>query len=133
MPDCIAVERQPILRPVVSTVKKLLHRLTAAAVLSTGGLALAVPECEYLDLPAALSHYDDWPYTLVDTAFRLPADYVPPDLVPLTRAGFADERLVRELLIADLTELRVAAEAAGHPIEVQSAYRRSEERRVGKE
>lgn len=107
----------------MSTARKLFQRLTATLLLLSASLALAVPECEYLDLPAEFSGYDDWRYTLVDTVYRLPADYVPPDLVPLTRAGFADERLVRELLIADLTELRQAAEALGHPIEVQSAYR----------
>lgn len=103
--------------------RKLLHRLTAILILGGAGLALAVPQCEYLDEAAALTQYDDWQYTLVDTVYRLPADYEPPDLVPLTRAGFSDERLVRELMIDDLRQLRQDAEAAGHPVEIQSAYR----------
>ena len=97
--------------------------MTAAAVLAGFSAAFAVPVCEYLDEPAVLSDYADWPFTLVDTVFRLPADYEPHDLAPLTEAGFDDGRLIREVVIADLRELREAAEAAGNPIEVQSAYR----------
>lgn len=85
--------------------------------------AFALPECAYLDEPATLTAFEDWPYTLVDTVYRLPASYEPPDLVPLRNAGFNDDRLIRELVIADLLELRLAAEAAGNPVEVQSAYR----------
>ncbi len=103
--------------------RKLLQRLTAGLILSLAGTALALPQCDYLDEPAALTQYDEWQYTLVDTVYRLPADYVPPDLVPLTGAGFADERLVREVMIDDLSQLRQDAEAAGHPVEIQSAYR----------
>lgn len=92
-------------------------------VLAAFSLAWAVPQCEYLSEPARLTGLDDWPYTLVDTAFRLPPEYVPTDLVPLSTAGFRDERLIREIVIADLEALREAAEAAGNPVEVQSAYR----------
>lgn len=85
--------------------------------------AQELPECEYADSPAPGAAYDDWNITLVDTALRLSADYVPPDLVPLTEAGFPDERYVRRLLIDDLAELRRAAEQAGIQLAVQSAYR----------
>src|SRR5690606_6379983 len=44
-------------------------------------------------------------------------------LVPLTSAGFQDGRLIRELVVDDLAALRQAAEAAGNPVEIQSAYR----------
>ena len=99
--------------------------LTITTFIVTAGFtaAFALPECEYLDEPAALTSYADWRYTLVDTALRLPETYAPEDLVPLTRAGFNDERLVREIVIDDLLALREAAAAAGNPVEVQSAYR----------
>lgn len=98
-------------------------RIAAVTAALAAPTAFALPECAYLDEPAALTAYDDWPYTLVDTVYRLPASYEPPDLVPLSTAGFNDDRLIRELVIADLRELRLAAEAAGNPVEVQSAYR----------
>lgn len=98
-------------------------RMTATAVAASLSMAFAVPVCDYLDEPAFLTDYADWPFTLVDTVFRLPADYVPADLVPLNRAGFDDDRLIRQVVIDDLTALREAAEAAGNPLEVQSAYR----------
>ena len=98
-------------------------RTTAAALTVSLSMAFAVPVCDYLDEPAALTDYADWPYTLVDTVFRLPVDYAPADLVPLTQAGFADERLIRTVVTEDLRELREAAAAAGNPVEVQSAYR----------
>lgn len=107
----------------MSNIRRFLPTLTATVLLAVAGTGYAVPECSYADEPAILASYDEWPFTLVDTIYRLPADYVPPDLVPLTAAGFSDERLVRELMIADLAELRQDADALGHPVEVQSAYR----------
>jgi D-alanyl-D-alanine carboxypeptidase len=86
-------------------------------------LATALPACSFAAESAALTAYDDWQLTLVDTRYRLPADYVPPDLVSLQEAGFNDERLIRSLVIPDLKALRQAAERAGQPLEIQSAYR----------
>lgn len=97
--------------------------LTLLLLLLSPAMAQALPDCSYADDPTPLSAYDSWPYTLVDTAWRLPADYTPPDLVSLTEAGFNDDRLVRSLVIPDLAALREAAAAAGNPLEIQSAYR----------
>lgn len=102
--------------------KLLLFLLGAGATLAQAA-APQLPECEYADEPALRSAYEDWNLTLVDTARRLPATYVPPDLVPLTGAGFPDERLVRSVMLEDLRALREAAESAGIHLAIQSAYR----------
>jgi D-alanyl-D-alanine carboxypeptidase len=99
-----------------------------------GGLALAAlalaapvqaqaPACAYADLAAEVRPAGDGRYSLLDTAYALPPDFVPSDLVPLRRAGFDDDRRIRAVVVPDLTALREAAEAAGVPLEVQSAYR----------
>jgi D-alanyl-D-alanine carboxypeptidase len=81
------------------------------------------PPCELADRPTVLSGYEDWNETLLDTAFRLPQDYAPPDLVSAGQAGFSEGFLVRDVLIADLAALRRAAEDAGTPVDLIAAYR----------
>lgn len=107
----------------MSETKRFPLRLLVTSLLLSVAAAHAVPECQYLDEPAVLTDYADWPYALVDTNLKLPADYEPLDLVPLTEAGFADGRLIRQVVIDDLAAMRQAAADAGNPIEVQSAYR----------
>lgn len=87
------------------------------------GHSLELPLCKYGGEPAQRDDFADWPFTLVDTTFRLPTTYEPPDLVSLREAGFVDDRLIRALLVPDLRALNEAASAAGHPLEVQSAWR----------
>ena len=87
-----------------------------------------LPACRVADEPAQGVGYDDWRTTLLDTTFRLPESYEPPDLVPASRAypdgaaGHGDGRL-RSIVIDDLRELLTAANAAGHQLAIQSAYR----------
>lgn len=107
----------------MSQLPKTILGLLLAGLSATGAAAPGLPACEYADEPALATAYADWSRTLVDTALRLPADYEPSDLVPLTTAGFPDERLVRSVLVDDLTALREAATAAGMYLAVQSAYR----------
>jgi zinc D-Ala-D-Ala carboxypeptidase len=83
----------------------------------------ALPDCRYGSLPATDTDYGDWRVTLLDTVYRLPASYTPPNLVSTARAGFEGGFLVRRPIVKDLTALREAAEAAGHPIGVEAAYR----------
>jgi len=83
----------------------------------------AVPPCVYDDVVTSLSQPDRWALSLLDIEFKLPADYVPTDLVPLTEAGFDDKRLVKQIIIADLKQMNEDAAELGHPITVQSAYR----------
>lgn len=118
MPDAA---RKPDPRPTAATTFLPRLLLTLVALVSTA--ALALPECTYEDLPTARSGLDDWAYTLVDTVYALPAGYAPDDLVSLREAGFADDRLIRAIVIEDLAAMRRDAEELGHPLEVQSAYR----------
>ncbi len=85
--------------------------------------AAPLPACRYDDLLTSPRQYEDWSTTLVDTILRVPGTYEPPDLVPVTRAGFEGQGLVRSFVIDDLRAMREAAEAAGAAIGVQSAYR----------
>lgn len=83
----------------------------------------AVPECRYDSLPTAYQSYDDWQGSLLDPIYKLEPFYQPPDLVPVSQAGFPSDHLVRQILIEDLRTLRQAALAAGHALVVLSAYR----------
>ena len=86
--------------------------------------ASPLPPCAYEDRPAALSGYEAWPYTLLDTLYALPESYAPEDLVPLADAGVGTpEMRVRAVVIDDLRALLGAAAAAEIALEVQSAYR----------
>jgi D-alanyl-D-alanine carboxypeptidase len=82
-----------------------------------------LPTCRYDDVETAFTSPDDWQRTLVDTIYMVGKDYVPPDLVPVTDAGISGNGEVRSLVIPDLRAMASAAEAAGAPIAVQSAYR----------
>ena len=57
--------------------------------LSPPGSMPELPACRFADEPAAHAAYDDWQRTVVDTTSRLPKSYVPPDLVPVSRAGLS--------------------------------------------
>ena len=89
-----------------------------------------LPACRYADEPAAHAAYDDWPRTIVDTSSRLPEGYVPPDLVPVSRARLSGGGSIRRIAIADLKALAKAARKAGVRLAVESAYR-SESRQKG--
>ena len=70
--------------------------------------------------------YPDHARTVVDPTYTLPADYVPPDLVAVSGAGFAGSganEQVRALVIDDLAALRIAGESAGAGVEPLSGYR----------
>jgi D-alanyl-D-alanine carboxypeptidase len=85
----------------------------------------APPECTKGSEPAEDAGPADWGLTLLDTEFTLPKSYVPPNLVPVSRAGFkkAAGLFVRSLVVEDLTALRQAAKDAGNPIDIVAAYR----------
>lgn len=105
----------------------LLASLALAAAQPAAPLAEAAregpPACRYDDVPATIVPADDGRFTVLDTVFRLPADFVPTDLVPAREAGLDDDRPVRQVIVADLSALVRDAAAAGHPLELQSAYR----------
>ena len=82
-----------------------------------------LPPCTYADVLAEKAGYADWARTLVDTTYTLPRSYVPPDLVPVSRAGTAGSGYVRAIVVDDLRALARAARRAGTPLAVRSAYR----------
>lgn len=85
--------------------------------------ASSPPACAYEDRPTPSSDRDQWRLALVDTMFRLPAEFEPSDLVSVRPAGLSDDRTLRAAVVADLAELLAAAEGAGLRFELQSAYR----------
>jgi D-alanyl-D-alanine carboxypeptidase len=99
--------------------------LSLLLLLALGSASAApLPVCVYEDRPAALTGYEDWPFTLLDTLYRLPESYAPDDLMPVSEAGVGtDEMTVRSLVMPALQALLAEAEAAGIGLEVQSAYR----------
>jgi len=85
------------------------------------------PACAYDDRPTPRSGYGDWPLSLLDTIFHLPAGYAPGDLVDSSAAGLNGGYLVRSLIVADLRALAADASANGTPIQIVSAYRSYEQ------
>jgi zinc D-Ala-D-Ala carboxypeptidase len=83
----------------------------------------SLDRCVYVDVPAPNADYADWARTLVDTYFTLPPAYEPVDLVSTGQAGLSPDFAVRSLVIPDLAAMADAAEAAGAPIDVESAFR----------
>lgn len=97
--------------------------LVLGAVAPASAQAEPLPACRYDDVPAADTDYADWPSTLVDTIFMVPASYAPPDLVPVSRAGLSGGDSARALLIDDLTRLAADAKGASASLAVESGYR----------
>ncbi len=89
----------------------------------TATAAASLPSCAYADTAAARAAYGDWAITLVDTAFRLPAGYEPPDLVPVSEAGIEGTGSIRRIAVDDLRDLAAAARDDGVRLRVVSAYR----------
>ncbi len=88
----------------------------------------SLPDCVYGAEPTPLTAYEQWQYTLLDTRFKLPAEYVPPDLVAVDHTvtgGRPGDQvfMLRSLVVADLGRLMRDARAAGVPLAIQSAYR----------
>jgi len=85
--------------------------------------AAGPPTCAYRDVPARIHPEGDGRWTVLDTVFALPEAWAPDDLVPAREAGFDDDRPVRAVIVPDLRALREAAEAAGVPLALRSAFR----------
>lgn len=100
----------------------LVGALFLSALLSSG-LASTPPSCSYDDRPTPSAETDEWRFALVDTSYRVPADFMPSDLVSLRLAGFDDDRTLRKAAVDDLRELLRTAEAEGLNYELQSAFR----------
>jgi D-alanyl-D-alanine carboxypeptidase len=111
----------------ISVASPMPGRLSNAAFGAPGTSPLAgprpIPACTYADLPVEGARYDDWARMLVDTTYALPKSYVPPDLVPVSRARIAGSGQIRAIVIDDLRALARAAREAGVSLAVRSAYR----------
>jgi zinc D-Ala-D-Ala carboxypeptidase len=81
------------------------------------------PGGTYLDVLTPHHAYGEWSITLLDTIYRLPADYAPGDLVDSSVAGVNGGYAIRSFVVDDLRAMAAAAAAAGAPIGVVSGYR----------
>ncbi len=82
-----------------------------------------LPPCAYMDVPTTHDAYPDWPISLLDTIYHLPASYAPGDLADSSASGLNGGYLLRTLLFEDLEQLASDARAAGAPIRLVSGYR----------
>lgn len=98
---------------------------TTAAPAAPAETTTTIPDCSANSgAPTEGDPAADWATTVVDRAHALPASFVPPDLVPVTDAGFGDAGdQVRQIVVADLAALHQAAAGNGSPIALVSAYR----------
>lgn len=82
-----------------------------------------LPSCDLGDVYTVPRGYDDWSVTLVDRLLRVEADYVPPDLVHVSKAGIGGGGYIRAVAADDTRAMAKAAAAARAPIGIWSAYR----------
>ena len=85
--------------------------------------AAGPPACAYDDIPTAHAAYGEWPITLLDTIYHLPAWYAPSDLVDSSAGGVNGGYALRAFVAAELALLAADARAAGTPIAIVSGYR----------
>ncbi|MCU1497302.1 MAG: peptidase and DD-carboxypeptidase VanY/endolysin [Acidimicrobiales bacterium] len=92
---------------------------------STSTTVPKVPACKTGETVSTQNPKQDWATILVDTDLSLPAGYGPPDLHNISDAGFplTAGMALRGFVMPDLSELRKAAAATGHPIKIIAAYR----------
>jgi D-alanyl-D-alanine carboxypeptidase len=117
----------PIVTPAPTVVPTPIPTAAPTRPPSTGS---ALPTCAYMDVLTPHHHLHEWPITLLDTIYRLPATYAPGDLVDSSTAGLNGGYLVRSFLVPDLRELAAAARAAGAPLKVVSGYRSHDQQRT---
>jgi D-alanyl-D-alanine carboxypeptidase len=82
-----------------------------------------LPECAYKDLPATGDPDKDWSTMVLDTIYRLPADFAPRKLVSTSKAGMQAGYEVIPAVVDDLRAMHEASAAARAEIAVRWAYR----------
>ncbi|HET9416520.1 MAG TPA: M15 family metallopeptidase [Candidatus Limnocylindria bacterium] len=85
---------------------------------------LVADHCVDRDLPAPTAA--DEALTVLDRSYALAASYVPPDLVPASRAGIGGSsgtKLLRAPVMEDLAAMFAASRAAGLELIIESGYR----------
>ena len=87
-----------------------------------------LPACIEADVIVPDNPATEWATVLIDTARALSAGFGPGDLHNISAAGFpfTDGLAIRQLVVADLSELREAAAANGTPLSILAAYRSHE-------
>ena len=83
----------------------------------------ALPACRYDDVLTSRRRLADWPTSLLDTIYRVPATFAPTDLADSSAGGANGGYRIRRVAIADFAALVSAARSAGRPIRIVSAYR----------
>jgi D-alanyl-D-alanine carboxypeptidase len=79
--------------------------------------------CAYKDLPATGDPDTDWATTVLDTIYRLPADFAPKKLVSTSKAGLQSGYEIIPGVVDDLRALHEASSEAGAEIAIRWAYR----------
>ena len=119
------------MRPAARSLRSIVAALLLGAALfvlpaATPSPAAAVgplPACRFDDILTFPREYDVGPTTLVDTILSVGKDYVPPDLVAVSRAGVGGGGSVRRIAFDDLKAMAAAAKANGTPLSNISTYR----------
>jgi zinc D-Ala-D-Ala carboxypeptidase len=88
-----------------------------------GDHGTALPSCAYQDIPATGDPNTDWATMVLDTIYRLPADFAPRKLVSTSKAGLQSGYEVIPAVIDDLRAMHEASAAAGAEIAIRWAYR----------
>jgi D-alanyl-D-alanine carboxypeptidase len=83
----------------------------------------ALPACAYRDIPARGNPDRDWATMVLDTIYRLPADFAPKHLVSTAKAGMNGGLEVIPAVIDDLRDMHAASARDGEEIAVRWAYR----------
>lgn len=81
------------------------------------------PPCAYGDVLATALSAAEWQRTVLDSTYRLPADYRPDDLVDSKAAGLNPGFQIRAVIVDDLAAMATAARAAKAPFNLLSGYR----------
>jgi len=110
-----------VARPVPTRPPLLLAPDPATAAAESGPRPL--PRCRYADQPALGDPATDWATIVLDTIYRLPADYVPERLVSTSRAGMQSGYEVIPEVLDDLEALHQASIRADAEVAVRWAYR----------
>jgi D-alanyl-D-alanine carboxypeptidase len=96
---------------------------TTTTTLPAATTSTTIPACKVAEDRAQGDPAVDWATIVVDTERALPADYVPPDLVDVSKAGFTSGDKIRAIVVTDLDALRRGAVNHGTPLIIISAYR----------
>jgi LAS superfamily LD-carboxypeptidase LdcB len=97
----------------------------SSASISSGALYVtsSPPPCAYGDVLATAVASAEWQRTVLDSSYRLPADYRPDDLVDSKAAGLNPGFQIRAVIVDDLEAMAVAARKAHAPFLLLSGYR----------